>query len=284
MIKNEYIKTMLFGEEFKSNSSPIKFTCETGETYYVKIAQSVNDFDDLIYECVAVHLAYLFEIPVPSYNYINIIPTSYDINNLKVSSNRCFININPLAFGSLDIKNHEILGPHNDSIFDKHDYNRFINPIDFLKIGIFDFHISNTDRKCPNYNLIFDINYPKGQKKFIAIDHVAIFGGPLLKNRFSPKCNNNLVGNILNCPFGNSIIEYLKQDYGPDILNDTIDSYFQRIDRIPDLIKAFFETIPEQWRYNNQLSDRIIAYLINNERNIYLQSELRNFFKISNHQ
>jgi len=284
MDKNGFIDTLFLRDEFVSNSSPIKFTCRTGEVYYVKIAQSLNDFDDLIYECVAVQLANLFEIPVPSFNFINITPNSYDINDLTVPLNKSFIQINPLAFGSLDIKNHEILGPQNDSIYDKHDYNRFINPIDFLKIGIFDFHISNIDRKCPNYNIIFDINYPKGKRKFIAIDHVAIFGGPLLKKRFSPNCNNNLVSNILNCPYGEAIIGYLKQDHGSSILNYTIESYFQKVDRIPDIIREFFETIPTQWRYNNDLADRIINYLINEERNVYLQSELRNLLKISNYQ
>ncbi len=277
-----YINTLFFGEEIFSNSCPIKFTCIGGQVYYVKIAQSQTDFDDLIYEGVAVHLAHLFEIPVPPYAIINILPSSYNLSDINAPMNKSFIQENPIAFGSLDVKNHDILGPQNDTIYDKRDFNRFLNPLDFLKIGIFDFHLTNTDRSYLNYNIIFDVNFPKGKRKFLAIDHVAIFGGSILKNKFTPHCSNNLVGNILNCPFGETIIGYLKQDHGASILTSVIESYFSKVQNIPDIIKAYFETIPAEWRYNEDLPDRIIAYLINDERNVYLQSELRNLLKTSN--
>lgn len=276
-----YIVTLFFSEEIFSNSCPIKFTCFGGQVYYVKIAQSKTDYDDLIYEGIAVHLANLFKIPIPPYAIVNVIQSSYNLSDINSQLNKTFIQLNPIAFGSLDVKNHEILGPQNDTIFNKHDFNRFLNPIDYLKIGIFDFHITNTDRSYLNYNIIFDVNFPKGKRKFLAIDHVAIFGGTILKNRFTPQCNNNLAGNILNCPFGETIIDYLKKDYGPNILSEVIESYFAKIKYIPDIINAYFETIPEEWRYNEDLPNRMIAYLINEERNVYLQSELRKLLKIS---
>jgi hypothetical protein len=117
--------------------------------------------------------------------------------------------------------------------------------------------------------------------KFIAIDHVAIFGGNLFKNTFVPRCDDNLVCNILNTTYGKKIISYLKMDFGDEILSRTIESYFSKIDNIPTIINSFFATIPQEWRYNDELPERIINYLINADRIVHLRSELYSLLKIS---
>lgn len=278
MIDKSYIETLFFQSEEHSNSLPIKFTCSNDKPYFIKIAHSTKDFDDLIYEVVAVHLARHFGIPVPDYDFIRINRESYILGrNIQYNQNKKFIVINPIGFGSKIIEHHKILTPNN-RLKDKHDFNSISNPLDYIRIGLFDFHLSNMDRSNENFNLIYDITTEPGKRKIIAIDHTAIFGGTINKNRFTPRLNNNLVSNILSCTLGEQIIKYLNQDRRKDLFQNIIEYYFERTNNIPEVIEACFETIPKEWRYNKELPQRMINYLVNEKRNVSLQEEISKFF------
>lgn len=273
-MEHEFLNTMIFKEEVDSNSKPMKFLCVDFESYFVKISNTEGDFDDLIYEVVANDLANYFGIPTPQYKIVRVLESSYSIDDIEL--NKKYIVTNNIGYGSKEIPFHEIMSKDTSIISNKHDFNLYENPLDFIRIGVFDFHIKNGDRFEGNFNIILDV-LSSTKKKFIAIDHIAIFGSPIAKNLFEPRLNDNLVKNILNCSFGKALISYLEMDRIKEVIND----YFDRIDGIEVVIRKSFETIPECWRYNEDLPDRILRYLINEERNVYLREELNRLLKIS---
>jgi hypothetical protein len=278
----KYIDTWLFEEEIQSNNFPLKFLCSDGNSYFIKIISTKTGHIDLIYEVIGFHLANHFNLPIPEANYVTIKENSFDYSQIKFNNN--VINPDIVGFGSREIKNHQIIHPSIFFINSKRDYNMILNPLDFIKIGIFDFYISNSDRFEGNYNLIYQSTSKGLKNKIFAIDQVAIFCNPANHKSFKPTTADNLTKNILNSPIGKKIIHYYFKENKVDY-NDVIHDFFtNNIEGIPQLINKAFKTLPSCWTYDESLNDRISEYLLNEKRIVHLQEELNVFFRLIKNQ
>lgn len=274
----EQIDSLMFIEEIKSNNYPLKFLCEDDHSYFIKIRSSSTGYIDIIYETVAFQLAKYLELPIPEANFIKLVKGSYSSNHINFNKSEIFEGT--IGFGSKEVKNHNIITKYNFIINNKGDYNRIQNPLDFILIGIFDFHLANLDRYEDNFNLIF---YPveKGKKdKIVAIDNVAIFNNPSQANRFKPSSSNVLSKNILKSNLGKKLLNYYFQDANITF-EEVSDIYFSKIDAFPEIVNKTFETFPEEWRCMDGLKERIIEFLINKERIVNLTEELTKYFYLT---
>lgn len=88
----------------------------------------------------------------------------------------------------------------------KHDFNRFANPVDFLKLGLFDIWVENDDRKPSNPNLL--LSDEDNGFEFYAIDHAFTFSS-MEFTKLKPSID-------LGCSFNDSI---LLTDFSKSVLS-----------------------------------------------------------------
>lgn len=107
------------------------------------------------------------------------------------------------------------------NITKKADYNKFRDPMDFIKLGLFDIWVENDDRKPSNTNVLFDISGDKID--IVAIDHAFTFTtqnyNQLLINDICQSYNDNL----LHTDLVKEIVKYAKKQKG---FSDSIKDYF----------------------------------------------------------
>lgn len=269
----ETVETLRFTEEVVSGSSPMKFLCKNFETYWVKYTDSSGGHNELICEVLGSCLAMHFNIPTPEIDYIRIIDGSYNPNEIFRNPN--IIGQNGIGFGSRDIKNHDILDRSRSRIRGKMNFKKIVNPLDFVKIGVFDRHVSNIDRHEGNYNLIVE-KISENREKIYAIDHALIFGGDQHSESLNPVSETSLGKNILRTDLFNDLKNYL----GMEEINRTAEEYFLKIDGVEDVVRSAFETFPQEWRYTSNLEERIVEFLINRARIESIREQFDIFFRL----
>lgn len=271
----ETIETLRFAEEVNTGSSPMKFLCKNFETYWVKYIDSDGEYYELICEVLGSRLAEHFGIPTPEIDYIRIMADSYDPSEIIRNAN--IIGSNGTSFGSKDIKNHDILDKSRYRIRRKTDFKKIINPLDFIKIGIFDRYVSNIDRHEDNYNLIVE-KVGGNKEKIYAIDHALLFNGKRYYDTLSPVLETSLGNNILRSYLFYDLRKYLSSEE----IDKTIRNYFDKIEGVEAIINEVFETFPDDWRYSNGFKERVVKYLTDAARIESILIELEKFFKLKN--
>lgn len=265
------VKALFLQNEYTTNSYPMLLACSDGHNYFVKKSNGTGDID-LVYEVIADKLAQLFKIETPRIAFVEIPSGAIDENIVKFNTN---IPDGTFLFGSQEIKGAlELVKETTTRITTKNEYNRIDNPDDLITIALFDAHIGNKDRTYNNFNLLYDLS--GGKQKIIAFDHVAIFD-KVSDGNINTNSEVNFTGCILDNLYGKQILKYLHRDK----IKEKIEEYFEKIDEIQEVVNATFETFPPTWRYNDDLRERIIRFLTDQERIISLRSEIRRFLQLS---
>ncbi len=264
----------MFQSEFSStNSAPMLFLADDMESiYYVKYIHEAipKEFNYLIYELVCNKLALHFEIPSPDVALVEIIKGSFNDSELRRNSNHVVPGV--IAFGSKDIGMNDIVDKGRTIIDSKHTFKRLKNPLDLVKICIFDLHIENIDRSEANFNLL--LKKEGKTDEFVAIDNYAAFGGPL--GNLEPHLVNFIPNNIFKSQLFLSIYQYLdKSD-----IEATIDNYFNKCNsQISNLVKDVFLQLPESWDFTPGLDDKIIDFLLNSKRLDSIKIAIEDFLR-----
>jgi len=261
------LKTVRLGYPIQSNSRPIPTLCEDFEEYFVKFPISGTDSIDLTYEFVCKHLGNHFGVPMPEIAIVSAKEGSWTPTDIPE------LTPNMIGFASKKVEDSDILSIETALISSKHDYNRIQNPLDLLRIGIFDLHINNMDRCEENFNLIAEYGT---KDSLVAIDHVAAFGGVNGKNRFIPRRVTDVGKNILRSEFGKSVIKYTSQSDRQLVLAE----YESQMRNLSPTLDVAFRNMPTDWDVSDNLHERMVTFLTNDDRNQSIIEEFNRLFRL----
>ncbi|MBK7667314.1 MAG: hypothetical protein IPJ32_08190 [Sphingobacteriaceae bacterium] len=111
---------------------------------------------------------------------VNVIEGSFKPGDL--SKNTRYFRSGVIAFGSKVIENNTMLSKL-DTIPDKTTFKKYSNPVDIIKIILFDLHMGNADRQEENFNILIKETIPSN---LFVIDHFYCFGGATKIGVFTP--------------------------------------------------------------------------------------------------
>ncbi len=122
-----------------------------------------------------------------------------------------------------------------------------------------DVHLNNTDRYEENYNLLIQTE----ERRYYAIDHAAIFGGPAMKGRFSPRGEPALGQKLLSSYLLKNVLKYLSFQK----IEEIVEKYFSSCNvQIVNEIGLVFDSLPDSWNVSEGLKDRVLEYALDETR------------------
>ncbi|MCH7414453.1 hypothetical protein MM213_13220 [Belliella sp. R4-6] len=252
------VKTITFIEELiHQNSAPVKFLCDDFNTYYCKSTLNDSGHDFLVYEIIGNRLANYFEIASPEIAFVQFnteamgsyfFQRNFNVENEDILFGSKYIGINDHLdkTGKFTIKNSK-------------EFSKLSNPADLLKIAIMDIHLNNSDRNEENFNLLFQTK----KRSYYAIDHAAIFGGPAMKGRFTPRGEPSLGQKLLSSYLLKNVLKFISFEKVEEI----VENYFSKCnDALVQEVREVFDSLPNTWEIDLGLEDRILEYVLNNTR------------------
>lgn len=250
-------------DELGTASAPLLCTCTDANgafsKYYLKFVLDENEYCGLVYEIVCSQLASYLKINTPPIAFAFTGPIVE--NNEKINRNY-LLNAHSICFASKEIDLHKMISDA-DEIKDKTTFNKFLDPEQFLKIGIFDLWVAHDDRSNINYNLLAETT-PEGYHLY-SIDHYHCFGGEANFNKNFSELKVNPYKSILTSTFGISVRKYL---VNPESFRNIVES-FNNIDlsTIKKIVKNVFNQLPKEWKIDPNLQGIIIGFLTDKKRN-----------------
>jgi hypothetical protein len=222
--------------------------------------------EDLINEILSNYFFQCWDIPVPEQALVifdDILIEQYLLENTTISKKYIDFKFdNHYFYGSKFLPNTTEVDLYNITLKNKHDYNKYQNPIDLIKIGVFDKWIANMDRRFNNPNILVDNSGVKF--KFIPIDNTQSFANQNdyknLKLALMDTFNNK---SILSSPITKSISSFANSKKYSNLANEIIGN----IEKSIDLIDPIFENIPSEFGLSKQGKNKIKEILSNNTRN-----------------
>lgn len=277
--KIQIIKAVQIIECYGTNSIPLKVLCDDNEIYIIKTMFKTHaPFEDLINETLCNYFLQCWNIPVPEQAIVvfdDILVEQYLLENKTM--NKKYIDFkfnNHFFYGTKFMPYATEIELYNITLKDKHDYNKYENPIDLIKIGAFDKWIANMDRRTNNPNILTD---DTGKKfRFIPIDHTQSFANQTdyknLKIAIMDTVNNK---SILNSPITKSISSFANSKKYSNLANEiTVD-----IDNTIASMDAIFENIPSEFGLSKQGKNKIKEILSNQTRNQQVSRLYLNYSK-----
>ncbi|MGY6523484.1 MAG: HipA family kinase [Mongoliitalea sp.] len=252
------VKSVTFVEELVyQNSAPMVFLCDDFETYYCKSKLDNQDHDFLVYELIGSRLANYFGIATPAIAWVEFDMESIGPNFFQKNYT---LEHGDILFGS------KFIGPNDHldktgkfNIKNVKQFSKLVNPEDLLKITIMDVHLNNTDRNDENYNLLIQTE----ERKYYAIDHAEIFGGPALKERFTPKGEPVLGQKLLSAYLLKNVLKYLSFQK----IDEIVEKYFASCNiQLANEIGLVFDSLPDSWTVSEGLKTRVLEYTLDENR------------------
>lgn len=164
-------------KQVNSNSVPLELMASDGEIYFAKTLFRYHPpLEDLINEVLCHYLCKAWDIYVPEAAIISIrkeVLTSFANNNF-IDKRYLESDIEKLQFFAVK-KLEDVHEFNRENLFikNKRDFNKISNPLDFIKIAVFDNWIANKDRRVSNPNLLLQ---EVGESfRLVPIDHVQAF-------------------------------------------------------------------------------------------------------------
>lgn len=256
-------------EQKATNSVPFLVMCDDAELYYAKtIFKPHPPFQDLINEILCVYALELMNvktikpalITIPQEVFENFKKENKDFDSKY--NNVVFDDI--MFFGSLSEDSTTEVEVYNTTLKNKFDYNKYKNPTDFLKIGIFDYWIGNMDRRGSNSNILVKETID-GKFEFLPIDHTQAFAHQHnykalrleLMSRPHPK-------SILRTPMSKSIISFADSKFMANFHDEILADF----DNVINNIDFVFNQIPNTFGLSEMGKKKIVEILSNKERNL----------------
>ncbi|MDN6316893.1 MAG: hypothetical protein L0J59_05330 [Lactococcus lactis] len=264
----KHITAIQIIEQKGTNSVPFLVLCDDGELYIAKtVFKKQPPFEDLINEILCVYFLALMNVKT-----INpaIIKIPQDVFNSALQEGKQFDKrYNDLSFeevfffGSQQKLYTTEVEVYNTILKNKHDFNKYSNPLDFLKIGVFDYWIGNMDRRGDNPNILLN-ETEVGTFEFLPIDHTQAFAYQgnykalrlELMSRLHPK-------SILKTPMSKSIVKFASQKLITNFHKEIQVDFGNVIDNI----EFVFEQVPSQFGLSKKGREKITAILSDEDRN-----------------
>ena len=280
MEKIKHITAIQIIEQKGTNSVPFLVLCDDGELYYAKtMFKSHPPYEDLINEILCVYFLDFLEVSVIQPSIIKIPKIVFQsFRNLGLTYDKRYENLdfdNAYFFGSLVQENTTEIELYNITLKDKHDYNKYKNPTDFLKIATFDYWIGNMDRRSSNPNILLN-QTPEGKFEFLPIDHTQAFAYQnkykalrlALMSSLHPK-------SIFKTPISKSIINFADSKFITNFQKTMLSGFLNIVENI----EFAFEQVPTDLGLSIKGKKKIKEILSDEERNNKVSQIYRNYIK-----
>lgn len=266
-------------ECFQTNSTPLRVECEDGSQYIAKTVFNVNPpLIDLINEILCNYFLRCWNIPVPDQAILsvgrelveyfvkegNFIDKRYEIedfSSLQFIGTKFIDSVTEIDIYNLNLKN-------------KSDFNKYTNPLDFIKIAVFDKWIANIDRRKGNPNLL--LRASADGFTFIPIDHTQAFACQdnykNLKLSIMERHDNN---SIMVTPMFKSICNFVSVDELKDLSSEILTN----IDNTLIAVEDVFDCVPKNFGLSRSGRSKIYEVLSDQDRNKAISNIFWNYYK-----
>ena len=200
---------------------------------------------------------------------LNLIQFSFQVVPIPNSVNRIFII--DITFGSKWLEDSLEMAEYI-RVQNKVALRKFKNPIDIIRIGLFDIWVENTDRKPTNNNILFSAY--ENHLIINAIDHAFTFDSVKYSDLNVKFINNTYNENILETSLAKDIISLKKKepDRG-DWMDDLKENFYLCTNNCKQNFDTIVRYIPEELGLDIDLRRFIRDFLFNEKRNKMVFSE-----------
>lgn len=255
-------------EQTGTNSVPFFVLCDDGELYYAKsMFKKHPPIEDLINEIFCVYALDLMNVKTIKPALITIpqdVFEAFKLENKKYDKRyNSLVFDNVIFFGSLFQASATEVEVYNTVLKNKFDYNKYKNPTDFLKIGVFDYWIANMDRRGSNPNILIN-QTEDGKFEFLPIDHTQAFAYQRnYKALRLALMSNPHPKSILRTTMSKSILSFADSEFIANFHNEILADFENVINNI-DFV---FEQIPNTFGLSKKGKIKVVEILSNKERN-----------------
>lgn len=262
-----------------TTSIPLQVLCDDNEIYFIKtMFKKHPPIEDLINEILCNYFFQCWDIPVPDQAIVifnDILIEQYLLDNNGINKKYTDFKFdNHYFYGSKFLPYATEIELYNISLKNKHDYNKYQNPLDLIKIGIFDKWIANMDRRSDNPNILIDNSEAK--YRFIPIDNTQSFANQneykSLRIPIMDTVNNK---SILYSPITKSISSFANSKKYSNLAKE----FTENIEKSIDLIEPILENIPSEFGLSRKGKDKVKEILSNEARNKKISSFYLNYSK-----
>lgn len=262
----------LVKEQERNRSAPMLFICETArglEQYWLKCARQTNEFDCLVYELVCQRVARLVGLQVPDVALAVVTTDSFVPGDLVQNWN---LQPGDVAFASKHLLVAHDMVTKLTRITDRTTFNQYANPLDFIRIALFDMHIDNRDRTEENFNLLLTETRPQ---QLYVIDHFDCFGSVGMLGHFTAALPYNLRETILRADLCQQAIRWLDAT----AIQDTLAQYQYLCSpaTLNALVDEVIADVPVTWTLSPDLADRLKGALANRDRLLDIIKQVSDF-------
>ncbi len=157
------------------------------------------------------------QIPTPEQALVIISEHSYAKGQIIISKR--YIKPGIIGLGSKEIVNADMV-KEIESVNNRKQFNRLLNPDDLIRIAVFDLWVDNVDRHSENYNLLTKLEDNK--LRFYAIDHAFCFGGLNGMNTFNERSTVSTYKKLIVSQYFRSIAKHYTKAQRLEIVNDCL--------------------------------------------------------------
>jgi hypothetical protein len=265
MLKEPEQRTVLCIEReiYTDGHSPLLVIADDFKKYLIKSTRNHRPSYYIINEFLCAYLLQIWKIPTPDFVSIKLDP--FLLSGGKYSDFHKPQFYNDISFGSRWLEEGLEMEEFN-RVHNKVSLRKFKNPLDIVRIGLFDIWVENTDRKPTNYNIIFSTN--DHQLIVTAIDHAFTFDSVKYSDLDVKFINNTYNENILETPLAKDIIALKKKE--PDRgewTEDLKENFYLSIENCKQNFDSVVRYIPAELGFDQDLSRLVYDFLFNEERN-----------------
>lgn len=178
-------------------------------------------------------------------------------------------------FGSLQVSTTTEMELFNISLKNKYDFNKYEDPIDYIKIGIFDFWIANMDRRIKNPNILIN-QKDDGLFQFLPIDHTQLFANQTAyKNLRLALMNTPPPHSILGSSISKSILGFTESKKISNFHIELLEGFQSVLSNL----EFIFEQVPRDFGLSKKAQKRIELILSDQERNERISKVYHTFVK-----
>lgn len=241
-----------------SGHSPLQIIGDDFNQYIIKNDGGKNPPYEIINEFLAHEFLKIWNIPTPEGVVCSLDTSKISVKKFSFRHKDTFY-LNP-TFGLEWI---EALDVNQFTPFDKRFFNKIINPIDLIKISLFDEWIMNEDRKETNYNLILKVINDKFE--IIPIDHGMILHSlpyrDLEVSYYMSRSNDYLLSSDFAKSIKNNTIR------NQQFINNHREYFYLCISKCEIEFENILRKIPHTKFLNEKDISQLYEYLFSKEKN-----------------
>lgn len=215
----------------------------------------------LSYELLANRLLNELKIPTPAAAFVVVDENCLDKEKIKYNRR---LKPGNICFGSREVPQSEVI--QSIQTFNKHTFNKLDNPLDLIRIAIFDLWVNNVDRGRNfddgiNYNLLLANENKK--LKIYAFDNAFIFGGINQIGVFNGSSSVDGYNKLVKSPLYISILKFITKE---EFVN-VVDNFLPLLSlNYKIIVEEILSQVPDDWYITYKLEERINKFLNNRSR------------------